>query len=589
MKRALPFFVAVVIWVATPAVPVFSADEWGDAPEGAVAYPSLGVMGAFPTCQNVPLSFFISHGSVPPQWTYFGPMEDYEPEGNAGGCPTFPPYDADECFQDGDAGLIMPEPYTIGTGGTVIPCPGYTGYPMKDTCRSAIWGVDVDIEVHHSGNPADPGYINVLFDWNQNGLWGDTVWCNVGGVPTPVPEHVLVNFYLPAGYSGPLSGLTPPSFVVGPNQGYVWARFMVSESRVNQPWDGNGIYEGGESEDYLIEINPSPHNDPDFGDAPEGEPAYPAMGVIGQFPTCSSLGQWGWVEHAPGGLAWFGPMVDGEVDGNAGNCAVTPPFPPYDMDECFQDGDAGLIMPPSYTISGGAIVPCPAGYTGGLGAPCSTAVWGRDIDIDVVNNSDFDMYVNVLADWNRDGIWGGADSCNGTAVPEHVLGNFVVPPGFSRPLSALNPPPFVIGPDTGYVWTRFTISPTPVVGDWNGEGQFDDGESEDYLLWVSEACAGVGWKYEPARFSLLPAEPNPFTHETRVRYSIPCARRVKIAVYDPLGRQVRLLSDQFEPAGGHEVVWDATDAEGRPVTAGIYFLRMQSAGFSSTRRLVLLR
>ena len=29
MKRALPFFVAVVIWVATPAVPVLSAGEWG--------------------------------------------------------------------------------------------------------------------------------------------------------------------------------------------------------------------------------------------------------------------------------------------------------------------------------------------------------------------------------------------------------------------------------------------------------------------------------------------------------------------------------------------------------------------------------
>ena len=28
--------------------------EWGDAPEGATAYPSLGVMGLFPTCYGGP-------------------------------------------------------------------------------------------------------------------------------------------------------------------------------------------------------------------------------------------------------------------------------------------------------------------------------------------------------------------------------------------------------------------------------------------------------------------------------------------------------------------------------------------------------
>ena len=39
----------------------------------------------------------------------FGPNFDFELEGNAGWCPGgFPPYDQDEGFQDGDAGLIMP-------------------------------------------------------------------------------------------------------------------------------------------------------------------------------------------------------------------------------------------------------------------------------------------------------------------------------------------------------------------------------------------------------------------------------------------------------------------------------------------------
>ena len=65
-------------------------DDWGDAPVGSVAYPSTGVIGGFPTCQNVPINFYITHGALPPQWTFFGPQEDYEREGNGGQCPTIP-------------------------------------------------------------------------------------------------------------------------------------------------------------------------------------------------------------------------------------------------------------------------------------------------------------------------------------------------------------------------------------------------------------------------------------------------------------------------------------------------------------------
>jgi len=54
-------------------------------------------------------------------------MVDLETDGNAGLCPgCFSTYDDDECFNDGDAGLIMPGSYTIDASDTVIPCPGVT-------------------------------------------------------------------------------------------------------------------------------------------------------------------------------------------------------------------------------------------------------------------------------------------------------------------------------------------------------------------------------------------------------------------------------------------------------------------------------
>jgi uncharacterized repeat protein (TIGR01451 family) len=76
----------------------------------------------------------------------------------------------------------------------------------------------------------------------------------------------------------------------------------------------------------------------------------------------------------------------------------------------------------------------------------------------------------------------------GDLAPEHVLVNFPVPPGFVGPLPALGPPNFLIGPNAGVVWTRFTISPDPVAEDWDGSGEFLSGETEDYLLLVIDAA-----------------------------------------------------------------------------------------------------
>jgi len=229
----------------------------------------------------------------------------------------------------------------------------------------------------------------------------------------------------------------------------------------------------------------------DFGDAPEGALAYPSSGIGGAFPTCMQVGPAGWIQHTNFGT-WFGPatMVDFEPDGNAGMC---PPggFPPYDQDECFADPDAGLLIPPAYTIDPTpAVVPCMPGVEGPLGTICQTANWGVNVDIDVHNwmpghPEYLPGFVNVLMDWNQDGDWNDVTDCytQGDA-PEHVLVDFMVPPQYDGPLSALMPPGFLIGPNPGYVWTRFTISEVPVGFGWNGEGFFEDGETEDYLLLV---------------------------------------------------------------------------------------------------------
>lgn len=231
------------------------AYDFGDAPECALAYLVPPVVGNFPTCtNNGPAGSFISHAGN--YEALFGEFLDYESEGNANWCPVFSPntYNMDECWMDGDAGLIMPKAYTIvGAIGseTIVPC---ADGPTKlwRTCKMGVWGANVDIYV--TNNIGTVAYMNLLVDWNQDGQWGGVLPCQ--GTLT-APEHALVNFPVPNGFSGPLSALSPPNFRIGPKSNYVWARFSITESPVASGWTGTGIFNYGETEDYLLRVSPA--------------------------------------------------------------------------------------------------------------------------------------------------------------------------------------------------------------------------------------------------------------------------------------------------------------------------------------------
>lgn len=282
--------------------------DFGDAPEGALAYPSTPIIGQFPTCIGVGPALWIQHGLG---WAHFGmgpgPAWDAEADGNAGFCPAFNPntYDQDECFADGDAGLIIPASYTIsGAVGSemVVSCPGGTGGPLGTVCQTAVWGTDVDIWVVN--NMPVVGYVNVLMDWDQNGIWGGSSVCPPAGAPAP--EHVLVNWQVPIGYNGPLSGLQPPPFLIGPNSGHVWSRFTITERPVpTSEWDGSGMFEDGETEDYLLEVKGQPAEDLDFGDAPDDGAAF-------NYPTLLTNNG---ARHALGSGLLLGTHIDAEADG----------------------------------------------------------------------------------------------------------------------------------------------------------------------------------------------------------------------------------------------------------------------------------
>jgi flagellar hook assembly protein FlgD len=84
-----------------------------------------------------------------------------------------------------------------------------------------------------------------------------------------------------------------------------------------------------------------------------------------------------------------------------------------------------------------------------------------------------------------------------------------------------------------------------------------------------------------------PGTPNPFSTSTRLSYTLPAAGPGRLLVYDVQGRQVARLADGLHRAGRHTLQWDGRDAQGRPLPAGTYFLRLEFAGRVEAQKIVL--
>ncbi|HUN64743.1 MAG TPA: T9SS type A sorting domain-containing protein [Bacteroidota bacterium] len=88
----------------------------------------------------------------------------------------------------------------------------------------------------------------------------------------------------------------------------------------------------------------------------------------------------------------------------------------------------------------------------------------------------------------------------------------------------------------------------------------------------------------PTVYALRQNYPNPFNPTTVIEYDLPADGRVSLRVFDLLGREVAVLVDRFERAGSRTVWFDAG-----ALGSGVYFYRLQSGSFTSSRKLVVVK
>jgi hypothetical protein len=88
----------------------------------------------------------------------------------------------------------------------------------------------------------------------------------------------------------------------------------------------------------------------------------------------------------------------------------------------------------------------------------------------------------------------------------------------------------------------------------------------------------------PVNYKLYANYPNPFNPTTNITYQLSKTSHVDLSLYNILGQKVVTLVKENQRAGYHQVEWNAIG-----FASGIYYYRIETAGFQDVKKMILLR
>ena len=117
------------------------------------------------------------------------------------------------------------------------------------------------------------------------------------------------------------------------------------------------------------------------------------------------------------------------------------------------------------------------------------------------------------------------------------------------------------------------------------------GFNSNRLIWLenNSPVPIVEPQLRPTEFQLEQNYPNPFNPETIIRYHLQKTGFVSLEIYNAVGQKVKTLINSEKSVGEHQVDWNGTNEQGKPVSSGIYLYQLKSGNQLQTRKMVLIR
>jgi len=83
--------------------------------------------------------------------------------------------------------------------------------------------------------------------------------------------------------------------------------------------------------------------------------------------------------------------------------------------------------------------------------------------------------------------------------------------------------------------------------------------------------------------------PNPFNPTTMISFYLASAENVKLEIFNTKGQKIKtLVNENFTP-GQHQISWNGTDDSEKLIASGVYYYKMKSGSYTSTKKMILMR
>jgi hypothetical protein len=125
---------------------------------------------------------------------------------------------------------------------------------------------------------------------------------------------------------------------------------------------------------------------------------------------------------------------------------------------------------------------------------------------------------------------------------------------------------------SSFNFTKLTTGLGATFGEWSNSG-------ESFASWFADDESAL-----PDQVTLSQNYPNPFNPLTTIRYGLPQAAFVSLKIYDLQGREIAVLSDGNQPAGLHQVTWNAQD-----LASGVYLYVLRAGEYTAANKCLLIK
>lgn len=106
--------------------------------------------------------------------------------------------------------------------------------------------------------------------------------------------------------------------------------------------------------------------------------------------------------------------------------------------------------------------------------------------------------------------------------------------------------------------------------------------------WVLGACSAIcSLRMEEAKANpstSLMIYPNPVSNSTTISFSLSQQGKISVQLFDMTGRFIKTLAEKVFEEGENKIEWNVAEQN-----AGLYFLRIETANYSATEKLIVAK